>query len=191
MKRMSWPGLMWMMNALPPEPWLSYVMRKRFSIMDNERTLVTSDGWIHAVSPYKPATSEMVLVLAITALQCMLITSGPDLILDIQWWSGLQNIWSVDWLSKSTHVYGIVTLDRLNAFPAKCGQLLMQLWKPINELSCSLSVVWLGDTLSSSTMVWNMVKSHLGSDLEIFSIISLAIYPRPVISVTSDIVVAV
>ena len=159
--------------------------------MKNERTLVAPDGWIHEVSPSNPATSAMVLVFEITALQCMLITPGPDLTLDIQGWPGLQNRWSVDWYSKSTHVFGILTLDRLNSSPENCGQLLMQFWKPINGLSCLLSVVWLGDTLSSSTMVWKMVKLRLGSDLEILSIISLDIYPRPVILVTSDIVVAV
>ena len=103
--------------------------------------LVTPDGLMHAVSLSRSATPLMVLVLAIPVLQCMFITPGTDLTLDIQGWSGLQNIWSADLLSKSTHAFGIVTLDRLNASAEKCGQLLMQFWNPRNELSCSISEV--------------------------------------------------
>ena len=121
----------------------------------------------------------------------MFITPVPDLTFDIQGWSGLQNRCSADWLSKSTHVLGIVALDRLNPSAEKCGQLLMQLWKPRNEFSCLLSKVWLGATLSSYIMVWNMLKSRLGSVLYILLITSLAIYLRPVLLVNSYIMVAV
>ena len=138
-----------------------------------------------------PDMSEMLLVLAIPELHCMFIMPGPDLTLDIQVWQGLQNTWSVDWLSKSNQMFGIETLDRLNASLEKCRQLLMQLWKPRNELSCSISEIWLGDILFSSIMVWSMVKARLGSDLEILSTISLAISPRKVVLLTYYIVVAV
>ena len=104
--------------------------------MYNYRTLFTPDGFIHAVSTSKWATSAMVLVLAIPSLQCMLLIPGTDLTLDIQGWSGLQNRWNVDCLSRNSHVFGIVTLDRLNVSPGKCGHLLMQFWNPRKEFSC-------------------------------------------------------
>ena len=159
--------------------------------MDNYRMLVTPDGWMHAVSLSRLATPAMVLVLEIPVLHYMFITPEPDLTLDIQGWLGLQKRWSTYWLSKIIHVFGILMLDRSNASEKTFIQLLMKLWKPRNELSCSLSKVWLGYTLSSYIMLWNMLKARLGSVLNILLITSCAISPRPVLSLTSYIVVAI